>query len=282
MKKLSIAVLSLLLFIVFLTACATATPPSLSAAPDDVTASPWQYGSSRPDSQETQAVPVIIVFVLVVVGITVVIGVQKRAQRDQNWRQLADELNAKYIEGQPPKIQLGYKHWTITLDLISIISRPGRNTSVNTYTRLCAPYVDKDGFQFLVYKEGFLWTGAPPTFRKMDEFKTGATVSDDSLSVRATNPATAQTLLANSKIHDCISQQFPTLYRLDTIHELLYNKTTVHDETLPEGVNEVYLDVNGWITDIDQIKSMFELAEEMLDQLCVLGSATDENPYYIN
>jgi hypothetical protein len=274
MKKLSIAALSLLLFMVCLSACATATPPPLS--PDDLTASPGQYGSSAPDS-DSQMYPYIIILVLVAGGIAVMVGSQKRAQRIQNWRKLATELGAKYIDGKG-RVQLDYKHWIITLDLISVIRSYGKYTSPETYTRLRAPYVDKDGFQFLLYQESLLRTGGPLEFRKMDEVKTEAAVFDDSHSVRSTDPATVQTLLVNPKIHENISQQLSTLYRLGTIHELSYHQLGLRDESLPEGVNEVYIELSGWVTEIDQLKSMFELTEEMLDQLCQLGSASEDKP----
>jgi len=279
MKKLSIAALSLLLFMMYLTACAS--EPTRIPPPDETTAIPEQYGSSAPNSQESQLVPLIIVLMLGAVGIGVVVGLQKRAGRIQNWRQLADELNAKYVEGGRPEIQLDYKQWTITLDVFNIVRRVGRGDVMDAYTRLRAPYADKDGFQFLLYRKSS--SRLPPlAFQKMGEINTESAVLDDEHTLRATNPATVHNLLATPKIRECISQQLPILYRLGTIHDLSYKSNLADYEVMPDGVNEVYLELNGWISDIDQLESMVELVEEMLNQLSLLGVASEEKPNYTN
>ena len=46
----------------------------------------------------------------------------------------------------------------------------------------------------------------------------------------------------------------------------------------PRGVDELYLEVVGVIKDIERLKSLFELFSEIMNQLCLMGSAYQDNP----
>ena len=67
------------------------------------------------------------------------------------WRQLSAKIGAHFIEGgtwRPDRVEAKFKEWTITLDTYQ--EPVGRATV--TYTRIRAPYVNKDGFRFTIYR----------------------------------------------------------------------------------------------------------------------------------
>ena len=46
----------------------------------------------------------------------------------------------------------------------------------------------------------------------------------------------------------------------------------------PEGVDELYFCVPGIIKDVDRLKSLYALFAEVLDHLCRIGSAYEDDP----
>ncbi|HBO44212.1 MAG TPA: DUF3137 domain-containing protein, partial [Planctomycetaceae bacterium] len=46
----------------------------------------------------------------------------------------------------------------------------------------------------------------------------------------------------------------------------------------PEGVDELWFQVIGVITDIDRLKSLYYLFAETLNHLCHIGSAYEDDP----
>jgi hypothetical protein len=74
--------------------------------------------------------------------------------REEIWRQLSAEIGADYVAGggfwKGDKVVAAHGQWTITLDTVT---ESACETS-STYTRLRAPYLNKDGFRFTVYRKG--------------------------------------------------------------------------------------------------------------------------------
>jgi hypothetical protein len=48
--------------------------------------------------------------------------------------------------------------------------------------------------------------------------------------------------------------------------------------SFPEGVDELYFQVAGVITDIERLKLLFDLFSETLNHLCHIGSAYEDDP----
>src|SRR5258708_16700640 len=65
---------------------------------------------------------------------------------DEVWRQ----AGGHFVQGgfwESSQVRVHFKEWTITLDTCM------KGNAV--YTRMCAPYVSKDGFRFTIYRKGF-------------------------------------------------------------------------------------------------------------------------------
>src|SRR5512136_2485528 len=72
--------------------------------------------------------------------------------QEEVWRQLGSEIGAEFVEGgfwRGNKVQARVKEWTVTLDTYTVST----GKSHITYTRMRAPYVNKDGFQFTIYRK---------------------------------------------------------------------------------------------------------------------------------
>ncbi len=76
--------------------------------------------------------------------------------KDEIWSQIASEVGGKYVDGGFwGKDVLTYKHgeWQFLLDTYTVTSSTGTTTSSTTYTRMRAPFVNKDGLKFKIYRE---------------------------------------------------------------------------------------------------------------------------------
>src|SRR5436305_1854891 len=76
--------------------------------------------------------------------------------KDEVWKELCSEIGADFIKGgfwkDQSKVRAHVMNWTITLDTYTVSTG---NSSV-TYTRMRAPYVNKDGFRFTIYRKSLL------------------------------------------------------------------------------------------------------------------------------
>ncbi len=74
--------------------------------------------------------------------------------RKEIWTQISKEIGGDFSEGGFfGKDVLRYQHgeWEIFLDIYTT----GSGSSSSTYTRMRAPFVNKDNMKFKVYREGF-------------------------------------------------------------------------------------------------------------------------------
>ncbi len=201
-----------------------------------------------------------------VILIGLVYFTQKANQaRRETWRRLAAEINGQF-DPHGPRVQMHVKEWTITLDRgLPYEGRPSNNA-----IRIRAPYTSQDGFQFIIYRGGFLT--APMASMGMPVVKSGNPEFDAAFRLKATDESKARALLSNPKIRDLICAQ-PPFRMLGTVHRERWM-----DGNLPEGIYELYfVQLNG-ATDLGQLKETFELFTEMLNQLAVIGSASEKNP----
>ena len=201
--------------------------------------------------------------------------------KEEIWRQLSSEIGAQYVEGgfwKGDKVQAHCGQWTITLDTYTETQHDSNSSAggstmshdtATTYTRLRAPYVNKDGFRFTVYRNGLLsgigkWLG-------MRDVQVGHPEFDEAFVIKGNDEAKLRALFANAKIRQLIERQ-PNI------------QFSVRDDEgwfgthFPEGVDELYFSVPRVIKDVDQLKSLFELFTEVLHQLCHIESAYEKDP----
>lgn len=188
--------------------------------------------------------------------------------REEVWRQLCAEIGAEFVDGglwKGDKIQARVKEWTITLDTYRVSS--GKHHT--TYTRMRAPYVNKDGFRFTIYRKGVF-----SELHKrlgMQDIEVGDPDFDRDYVIQGNDEAKVLSLLANPRIRQLIQAQ-PS-----------FNLQVKDDEgwfstSFPEGVDELYFLVMGVIKDVERLKSLYELFAEVLNQLCRIGSAYENDP----
>ena len=188
----------------------------------------------------------ILFFIFLAVAVIggIIWAVIARQKRDAAWAQLASEIGAEFIKGgfmRASKVQARIKDWNVTLDIHSVPS----GDSIDTYTRIRAPFENKDGYQFTVARKGLV--------SKLDkalgakDIETGDAEFNKDFYIRGKDESKVRAVFANLRIRQLIEGQ----------------------ESIRLGIknNELLFETQGVIKDVERLKSLFELFREMLNQM---------------
>jgi hypothetical protein len=189
--------------------------------------------------------------------------------KDEIWRQLCSQTGGTFVEGgffKGSKVLLQHGEWTLTLDTYTVSSG---NNSQTTYTRLRAPYTNANEFQFEVYREG-LFSGLGRTFG-MQDVEVGHPEFDRDFVIKGNCEIQLRALFDNASIREFMHCQ-PRI-RFEVRDDEGWFGTQ-----FPAGVDELRFTCVGVIKEVDQLKDLYDLFAETLEQLCEMGSAYEDNP----
>jgi hypothetical protein len=192
--------------------------------------------------------------------------------KDEIWSQIAADIGGEYVEGGFwGKDVLVYKHgeWQILLDTYTVTTSTGKTTSSTTYTRMRAPFVNKDGLCFKVYREGLF--SSIGKFFGMQDIEIGDPFFDDQFIIKGNDSEKIRLLLADTRIKDLIQQQ-------PRVHLEIRDDEGWFGAAFPEGVDELYFQRVGVIKETELLKSLFDLFSVALMRLVEIDSAYQSDP----
>ncbi len=185
------------------------------------------------------------------------------------WQQLAQEVNGQFFGRNgffgKNKVTIKVQEWTITLDTYTVST--GKNHT--TYTRMRAPYVNTERFQFLIYRSNAFYELMKKFGLKAIEI--GDADFDRDFIVKSNNPEKIRALLAYPKLRELISVQPRISFQVK-------DDEGWFGSDFPKGVDELHFQVVGVIKDIERLKSLFTLFAATLNYLCHIGSAYENDP----
>jgi hypothetical protein len=188
--------------------------------------------------------------------------------KDEIWSQLSHDIGGTFAAGGvfgTSKVTLSHRQWVITLDTFAVST--GKVTVI--YTRLRAPYVNPDGFQFNIYRKSvFSWMGK---MLGVQDVEVGEPFFDDEFIIQGTTEPFVKQLLANPEIRHLMQLQ-------PDVHFQVKDDEGWFGTTFPDGVDELYFLAYGVIKDVDRLKHLFDLFSVVLDELCRLGRAYEGEP----
>ncbi len=188
--------------------------------------------------------------------------------QEEIWSQFANEIGADFVnEGiwKAKKVVARFENWVVTLDTYTQSS--GKTST--TYTRIRAPYVNKDGFNFKIYKSGW-FSDIGKTFG-MQDVEIGYPEFDEKFIIKGNDESKLRELFSSDKIRELISSQ-------ENIYLEVKDDEGWFGTDFPEGVDELYFQTMGVIKDIERLKSLYMLFALILNKLCIMGSAYEEGP----
>jgi hypothetical protein len=188
--------------------------------------------------------------------------------KEEIWSQLSREIGAEYEESgffKSGKVVLSHRQWEITLDTYTV--HTGKSAII--YTRIRAPYVNRDGFRFNIYRKN-IFSGIGKLFG-MEDIEVGDSFFDDEFIIQGEPEHLVRSLLNNGTIRQLIQSQ-------PDIHFQVKDDDGWFKNNFPEGVDELYFEVIGVLKDKEQLRNLFDLFSLVLDELCRLGSAYETDP----
>ena len=182
--------------------------------------------------------------------------------KEEAWRALCHQIGAEFVDGglwNGDKVVARVNQWTITLDTYTV----SHGKSSTTYTRIRAPYVNKDGFRFKIYRSNFF--AKIGKMFGMEDIKVGDTLFDEEFIIKGNDRYKVQALFANDRIRGLIRAQ-------QSIH-LQVKSTKDFYGAMSHSVDELYFQVVGVIKNVRRLRSLFELFAEILNTVCHLDTA---------
>jgi hypothetical protein len=184
------------------------------------------------------------------------------------WSQLATDIGADYIEGGWFKgTGVVYEHgeWKLVLDTYT--RSDGDNST--TYTRLRAPFVNKDGLYFKIYRTGF-FSSVGKLFG-MEDLEIGDPFFDESFVIKGNNQQKLTQLLSDRQLKELMHEQSRILLEIR-------DDEGWFGPSFPDGVDELYFCRVGVMRDVAELKALFELVSHTLTRLVQIDSAYENDP----
>ena len=188
--------------------------------------------------------------------------------RDEVWQKLSHEVGGDFDDGgfwKGSKLEVKHGEWTITLDTYTVST----GKSSTTYTRIRAPYINKDNFRFTIYRKS-LFSGIGKALG-MQDVEIGYPQFDDDFIIKGNDENLLRTLFGSIKIRELICVQ-------PRIHLQVKDDEGYFGSQFPRGVDELYFQAVGVIKDTQRLRQLFELFSEVLEHLCHIGSAYEDDP----
>jgi len=132
-----------------------------------------------------------------------------------------------------------------------------------------APYVNPDGFRFTIYRRGFFSDIAKAL--GMQDIEIGDRKFDEDFVIKGSEPSRLVSLFSNARLRELISG-------LREVHLTVKDDEGFFGTTFPEGVDELCFHVGGVMKDIEQLKRLFDVFAETLDQLCRINAGYERDP----
>lgn len=188
--------------------------------------------------------------------------------KDEIWQQFSQEIQGKFSDGglwKGDRVEVRHGQWNIVLDT----HRVSHGKSSTTYTRLRAPFINKEQFRFTIYRQGFM--DALSKIFGMQDIEVGHEQFDHDFVIKSNDEKVVKALFDNARIRELL-------------HQLEHVELTIKDDDgrifsdFPREVDVLQLRTQGVVKDLPRLHELYELLAETLTQLCKIGSAYDHDP----
>ncbi len=188
--------------------------------------------------------------------------------RDEIWKQLAEKIGGKFENGDDvgkEALRLSAGEWEITLD--THVEKSGRATAI--FTRMRAPFVNKDGFYFKIYREG-VFSPLGKLFGEQDII-IGDGYFDEKFMIQGNNEDKVKLLFQDDRLKELIHEQPDICFEIK-------DDEGWFGASFPDGVDALHFRSRGIIEDEARLKNLFELFSATLERLVQIDSAYEDNP----
>ncbi len=192
--------------------------------------------------------------------------------KDEIWRQIASDLAGEFVDGgfwEENAVTYNHGEWQIVLDTRTETTYTGATMMTMQYTRMRAPFVNKDGLYFDISNEGFF--SSIGKLLGMQDIVVGDQVFDDRFLIKGNSPDKIRLLLADDRIRELIEKQ-------PKVHLRIKDDEGMFGTDFPDGVDELHFECAGVIKENEALKDLFELFCLILERLVQIDSAYEDDP----
>ena len=175
------------------------------------------------------------------------------ASRETIWRQLADDIDATYVDGgwRGDRVVASHDGWQVTLDTHY------NAATKHTDTRLRARFSNPSEFRFTIYRKGLL--SGLATHLGMQDVEVGHEAFDREFVIKGNDQHRLKRLFGNARIRALLEAQ-------PAVHFAVVEPGWFDGEK-EEGKDWLVFTVGGVLKDKARLKGLFDLFAETLDEL---------------
>ncbi len=201
---------------------------------------------------------------------------------EKRWSQFAREIGGEFLQNT---VVAKMNQWTLTL---SRSLRSEDSGELDTF--MWAPYIDVSGLRFEIYSKGLVSKLAK--LLRMQHIEVGYPELDREFMIKGNDESKIRALITHPNVREAIAQTagyastpLSSTWTSDPPYRLsiegrsgLYFRG--HGPLFGMGYKRtrLCLVVQGTVTDVEWLKSLYELMRETLSQLVEIGAASDEAP----
>lgn len=189
-----------------------------------------------------------------------------RLSQREIWQDLAKKIDADFFPGvhhSRDAVQAYHENWTIIIDTYQPDKRP-------QITRIRAPYLNRDSFQFRILRE----TRTTLIGKKLglQDVIIGHREFDEDFVIQGNDENKLRQLFDNDLIRNLIHFQ-PRMSM-----EIILDDSWKTQE-FGDGFSELIFEVPAVINNIELLHGLYDLFAEVLSHLCDMGSAYEDDPF---
>ncbi len=190
------------------------------------------------------------------------------------WRRFAADTGAEFVEPgfwRRAKVRLRLNNWTLTLDTFTTEHRHGPHShSRTTYTRLRAPFVNPDGFHFIVHRHGML--SRLGKFLGWQDIEVGDTEFDRAFVVGSNDEFRVRSLLEDATLRRLLQARGSGIVLQVKDHEGWFGPR------FPANADELYYHEPRLLDDPGQLAALHQLFIQLFAHLTRLGIIWEDDP----
>lgn len=182
------------------------------------------------------------------------------------WSQISERFDADYIKRKgfkPDRIEAFHGEWMIVFDTIA--------KDKVVFTRVRAPYVNRDDFKFKIFRSNAFTRGL--TRIGLKDIDVGHPEFDHDFIIQGNDEFKLKMMFENPHIRKLLSYQPHAMLQIRE-KEMIFHKK------FPKDVNEIYFETLGVIKDLDWLHDLYDLFAFTLDHLCHIGTAYEDDPLF--
>jgi len=192
--------------------------------------------------------------------------------KEEIWKKLSKELEADFQEGsfwqgKTDRVDASFKSWIITLDTFYQSS----GNAQMPFTRMRAPFINKDGFRFKIFNENF-FTNIGKLFG-MQDIVVGYPEFDNKFIIQGNNLDKVKALFDSETIRNLLTKVDKVQFEIKD-DEGFFNRKKYQKD----GADLLYFVSVGVIKDLETLRVLYALFAAVLEQLCQMDSAYETDP----